>query len=165
MACDFFTVETAWLRTLYVFFANEVGSRRVVWARSTASPDAGWVAQQGRNLLLILPEGAAPRFLVRDRDAKYGGAFEVFRAEGTRVIRTPVRAPRANAHAERWVRTVRAECLDHMLILSRRHLDSVVAEYVEHYNTARPHRSLGLAAPEPRPLQHGARAPGGPDPP
>src|SRR5207249_4369456 len=99
-----------------------------------------------------LPEGAAPRLLVRDRDAKYARTFdEVFRAEGTRVIRTPVRAPRANAHAERWVRTIRAECLDHMLILSRRHLDRVLTEYVEHYNGARPHRSLGLATPEPRP--------------
>src|SRR5205823_1884097 len=108
VACDFLTVETSWLRTLYVFFAIEVGSRRVVWARSTANPDAGWVVQQARNLLLKLPEGGAPRFLVRDRDAKYAGAFdEVFRAEGARVIRTPVRAPRANAHAERWVRTVR----------------------------------------------------------
>jgi len=124
------------------------------------APDAGWVAQQARNLLLTLPEGDAPRFLVRDRDAKYGGACdEVFRAEGTRVIRTPVRAPRANAHAERWVRTVRAECLDHMLILSRRHLDSVVAEYVEHYNTARPHRSLGLAAPARRTSAWRSRSP------
>ena len=94
-ACDFFMVETAWLRTLYVLFAIEVGSRRVVWARSTASPDAGWVAQQARNLLPKLPEGVGPRFLVRDRGAKYPGAVdEVFRAEGTRVIRTPVRAPR-----------------------------------------------------------------------
>src|SRR5438093_10624255 len=108
----------------------EVGSRRVVWARSTATPDTGsWVVQQARNLLLNLPEGAAPRLLVRDRDAKYAGAFdEVFRAEGTRVIRTPVRAPRANAYAERWVRTVRAESLDHLLILSRAHLDRVLAE-------------------------------------
>src|SRR5205823_4484725 len=139
LACDFFTVETAWLRTLYVFFAIEVGSRRVVWARSTASPSLAWLTQQARNLFLNLPEGAGPRFLVRDRDAKYSGAFdEVFRAEGTRVIRTPIRAPRANAYAERWVRTVRAESLDHLLILSRAHLDRVLAEYVEHYNGARP---------------------------
>jgi transposase InsO family protein len=151
IACDFFTVETVWLRTLYVFFVIEVGSRRVTWARSTANPDAGWVAQQARNLFLNLPEGARPRFLVRDRDTKYTAAFdEVFRAEGARVIRTPVRAPRANAYAERWVRTVRTECLDHVLILSRAHLDQVLAEYVEHYNTARPHQSLGLGTPEPR---------------
>jgi putative transposase len=94
VACDFFTVETAWLRTLYVFFAIEVESRLVVWTKSTTHPDASWVAQQGRNLLLKLPEDAAPRFLVRDRDTKYTVAFdEVFRAEGTKIIRTPVRAP------------------------------------------------------------------------
>ena len=152
VACDFFTVETAWLRTLYVFFAIEVGSRRVLWARSTRNPDSAWVAQQARNLLLALPEDDAPRFLVRDRDAKFAGAFdEVFRAGGTRVIRTPVRAPRANAYAERWVRTARSECLDQLPILSRRHLDLVLAEFVHHYNRARPHRGLDLAIPQPGP--------------
>jgi putative transposase len=151
VACDFFTVETAWLRTLYVFFAIDVGSRRVLWARSTRNPDSAWVAQQARNLLLELPEGDAPRFLIRDRDAKFSGAFdEVFRAEGTRIIQTPIRAPRANAYAERWVRTVRTESLDHLLILSRRHLDRVLTEYVEHYNRARPHRGIDLATPEGR---------------
>lgn len=151
VACDFFTVETARLTTLYVFFAIEVGSRRVVWARSARSPDSVWVAQQARNLLLELPEGDAPRFLIRDRDSKFSGAFDdVFRAEGTKIIQTPVRAPRANAYAERWVRTVRTECLDHLLILSRRHLDRVLAEYVEHYNRARPHRGIELATPERR---------------
>jgi transposase InsO family protein len=138
VACDFFTVATAWLRTLYVFFAIEVGSLRVVWARSTANPDGGWVAQQGRNLLLNSPRATGPRFLLRDRDAKYKRAFDdVFRAEGSRIIRTPIRAPWVNAYAERWVRTVRAECLDRMPILSRRHLDRVLVEYMEHYNTAR----------------------------
>lgn len=151
LACDFFTVETAWLRTLYVLFFIEVGSRRVLWARSTSNPDAAWVAQQARNLLLEHPDGTCPRFLVRDRDAKFAGAFdEVFRAEGTRVIQTPIRAPRANAYAERWVRTARTECLDHLLILSRGHLDRVLAEYVEHYNRARPHRGLDLATPQGR---------------
>jgi putative transposase len=151
VACDFFTVETAWLRTLYVFFAIELGSRRVLWARSTSNPASGWVAQQARNLLLELPDGACPRFLIRDRDAKFAGAFdEVFRAEGTRVIQTPIRAPRANAYAERWVWTARTECLDHLLILSRGHLDRVLAEHVEHYNRARPHRGLDLATPQGR---------------
>lgn len=146
VACDFFTVETAWLRTLYVFFVIELGSRRVLWARSTSNPDSAWVAQQARNLLLELAEGAAPRFLIWDRDSKFAGAFdEVFRAEGARIIQTPIRAPRANAFAERWVRTARGECLDHLLILSRRHLDRVLAEYVDHYNRARPHRGLDLA--------------------
>jgi putative transposase len=134
-----------------VFFAIELGSRRVLWARSTSNPASGWVAQQARNLLLELPDGACPRFLIRDRDAKFAGAFdEVFRAEGTRVIQTPIRAPRANAYAERWVRTARTECLDHLLILSRGHLDRVLAEHVEHYNRARPHRGLDLATPQGR---------------
>jgi transposase InsO family protein len=97
-------------------------------------------------------EGMGARFLLRDRDAKYSGPFdEVFRTEGTRILLTPRKAPKANAHAERWVRTVRRECLDHFLVFSRRHLDQVVGEYVEHYNRARPHRSLGLQAPEPLP--------------
>ncbi len=151
VACDFFTVETAWLQTLYVLFFIELRSRRILWARSTRSPDSAWVAQQARNLLLDLPEGASPRFLIRDRDAKFAGAFdEVFRGQGARVIQTPVRAPRANAHAERWVRTAREECLDHLLILSRSHLDRVLADFVNHYNRARPHRALDLATPQPR---------------
>jgi putative transposase len=149
VACDFFTVETAWLRTLYVLFFIEVGSRRVIFAKATSSPDSAWVTQQARNLFMGVPVG--PRFLLRDRDAKYSGPFdEVFRCEGARIIRTPFRSPKANAYAERWVRTVRGECLDHLLILSRRHLDAVHAEFVEHYNGARPHRALGLDTPEPR---------------
>jgi transposase InsO family protein len=149
VACDFFTVETAWLRTLYVLFFIEVGSRRVILAQATASPHSVWVSQQARNLFMGLPGG--PRFLLRDRDAKFSGPFdEVFRSEGARIIRTPFRSPKANAYAERWVRTARQECLDHLLILSRRHLDRVLTEFVEHYNRARPHRALGLDTPEPR---------------
>lgn len=90
------------------------------------------------------------RFVVRDRDAKFSGPFdEVFRSEGIRVIRTPIRAPKANAFAERWVRTVRRECLDHFLILGRRHLAWVLRQYALHYNKTRPHRGLALATPEP----------------
>jgi transposase InsO family protein len=90
------------------------------------------------------------RFLIRDRDAKFSGPFdEVFRTEGVRVIRTPVRSPTANAFAERWVGTVRRECLDHLLILGRRHLERVLREYAIHYNLNRPHRGLALAVPEP----------------
>jgi len=148
VACDFFTVETAWLRTLYVLFFIEVGSRRVIFAKATANPDSVWVSQQARNLFMAI--GGGPRFLLRDRDAKFSGPFdEVFRSEGARIVHTPFRSPKANAHAERWVRTVRRECLDHLLILSRRHLDAVLAEFVQHYNRARPHRSLGLNTPEP----------------
>lgn len=100
-----------------------MGTRRVRWARSTRNPDSALVAQKARNLLLELPEGDAPRFLIRDRDAEFSDAFdEVFRAEGTRIIHAPIRTPQANAYAERWVRTVPNECLDLLLILSRRHL-------------------------------------------
>src|SRR5712691_10815339 len=96
-------------------------------------------------------DGTAPaRFLIHDRDAKFSGPFdEVFRTEGTEVILTPIRAPKANAYAERWVETVRAECLDHVLVLGRRHLERILGAYVEHYNRARPHRGLGLAVPDP----------------
>ena len=97
-------------------------------------------------------DGRAPpvRFLIHDRDSKFSGPFEeVFGSEGTEVILTPIRAPNANAFAERWVRTVRAECLDWMLVQGRRHLDRVLRNYVEHYNRHRPHRSLALAAPVP----------------
>ena len=150
VASDFFTVETAWLRTLYVLFFIEVGSRRVIFAKATASPDSPWVSQQARNLFMDVPRGPI-RFLVRDQDAKYSGPFdEVFRSESAQIVRTPFRSPKANAYAERWVRTVRRECLDHLLILSRRHLDAVLAEFVEHYNRANPHRALGLDTPERR---------------
>jgi hypothetical protein len=143
-ACDFFTVETVWLKTMYVLFFIELGPRRVHLAGVTAYPDWAWVTQQARNL--SIEDGLDNvRFLVRDRDAKFSGPFdEVFRTEDVRVIRTPVRAPKANAVAERWVRTVRAECLDRTLVVSRRHLERLVRDYVYHYNDERPHRGLGL---------------------
>jgi putative transposase len=101
----------------------------------TANPDGRWVTQQARNLLLVLGErGRQVRFLVHDRDAKFCRGFdEVFRSDGGEVLRTPVRAPTANAHAERWVRTVRAECLDWLLIVGRGHLEHVLRVYVQHY--------------------------------
>ncbi len=114
--------------------SSEVGSRRVIVAKATANPHSAWVRQQAKDLLIDVPRGPI-RFLVRHRDAKYSGPFdEVFRSEGARIVRTPFRSPKANAYLERWVRTVRGECLDHPLILSRRHLDAVLAEFVEHYN-------------------------------
>jgi putative transposase len=116
----------------------------------TANPDSRWVTQQARNLLLVLEErGRRVRFLLCDRDAKFSRSFDdVFRSEGSEVLVTPVQAPRANADAERWVGTVRAECLDWLLILGRRHLEQVLRVSVEHDNRHRPHRSLGLAAPD-----------------
>ena len=150
LACDFLTVETAWLRTLYVFFFFEIDTRRVHLAGVTRNPDAAWVTQQARNLSFGFSERDFPlRFLIRDRDAKFTRSFdEIFATEGAEVILTPVRAPKANAFAERWVETVRTECLDWTLVLGRGHLERLLRDYVHHYNTHRPHRGLGLATPE-----------------
>ena len=152
LACDFFTVETVWLRTLYVLFFIELSSRKVQLAGVSAHPHSAWVTQQARNVCFELDARAAPvRFLLRDRDAKFSGPFdEVFRSDGVRVIRTPIRSPKANAFAERFVKTVRHECLDHLLIFGERHLRWALREYLRHYNEERPHRGLFLETPEPR---------------
>jgi putative transposase len=153
LACDFFTVETVSLRRLYVLFFIELESRRVHYAGCTANPTGAWVAQQARNLNLAVGLDRF-RFLIRDRDSKFSADFdEVFRTEGIRVVQTPVRAPKANAYAERVVRTIRAECLDWTLILGRGHLDQTLRTYVDHYNRARPHRALGLVPPLPPEVQ------------
>ena len=151
LACDFFTVDTVLLRRLYVLFVIELGSRRVHLAGVTAHPTGPWVAQQARNLLLDLGDrGAVFRFLIRDRDTKFTRAFDdVWRSTGGQIICTPIRAPNANAVAERWVGTVRQECLDHLLIVGRPHLVHILRSYVEHYNQHRPHRGLGLGTPIP----------------
>jgi transposase InsO family protein len=149
VACDFFTVESVFLRRYYALFFIVHGSRRVWLAGCTANPSGAWVTQQARNLGLDFSEQGV-RFLIRDRDSKYSRpSDEVFRSEGIRVVKSPVRAPKANAIAERFVRTVRAECLDWLLILNRRHLEHVLRVYVDHYNTQRPHRALELRPPEP----------------
>jgi transposase InsO family protein len=149
IACDFFTVETAWLRTLYILVFIELGSRRIHLSPATAHPNSAWVTQQARNLALDLDDRLpAIRFLIRDRDTKFSRSFDqVLRSEGMQVIRTPFRAPNANAYAERVIETVRAECLDWTLILGRRQLDRTLRTYVDHYNRGRPHRALGLAPP------------------
>ena len=156
LACDFLTVETVLLRTLYVLFLIEVGTRRVRIVGVTGNPDGRWVAQQARNLAI---EGRLDNvgFLIRDRDAKFTSAFdEVFRTEDARVMLTPIRAPKANAFAERFVRTVRNELLDLTLVTGRRHLVRLLAEYEAHYNSHRPHRGLALEAPAGR---HAERSP------
>ncbi|WP_235079139.1 integrase core domain-containing protein [Amycolatopsis orientalis] len=145
LAVDFFHVDTVLLRRLYVLFFVEHDRRRVHGAGVTAHPTAAWVVQQVRNVLMELDgrvEGL--RFLFRDRDAKFTTAFdEVFASVGIDVLRSLVRVPRANAIAERWVGSVRRECLDRMLIVNRPHLEQVLAECVDHFNHHRPHRSLG----------------------
>jgi len=117
----------------------------------TAHPTGAWVAQAARNLLMDLDEHAHRfRFLIRDRNAKFTTAFDaIFSAAGIETIKIPPRAPRANAYAERWVRTVRSECLDWTLVWNRAHLQRVLTTYVRHYNTGRPHRGINLEVPVP----------------
>jgi len=149
LATDFFTVETVGLTRLYVLFVVEVQRRCVHLVGITAHPTGAWAAQQARNLLMDLDEQAHRlRYLIRDRDTKFTTAFDaVFTAAGIDVVKIPRRAPRANAYAERWVRTVRSECLDWTLVWNERQLHWVLTEYLRHYNTVRPHRSLDLQSP------------------
>jgi putative transposase len=160
LACDFLTVESIFLQRIYVLFFISLATRRIEYVACSSSPNGRWVVQQARNLAMQV-EGAQPfRFLIHDRDTKFSRAFdEVFRSEGIKVIRTPVQAPNANALAERWVRTVRADCLDRILILGHRHLEHVLRVYRRHYNEHRPHRALELLPPngrEPPPLRAAA---------
>lgn len=151
LAVDFFTVETITLQRLYVLFFIELGSRRVHLAGCSGNPDGAWVTQQARQFAWTLQEPPGRfRFLIRDRDSKFSRDFDtVFASQGIEIIKTPVRAPKANAFAERFVRTARAECLDWLLIANRRHLERVLRTFVGHYNSHRPHRSLDLRPPEP----------------
>ena len=151
LAVDRFTVETISLQRLYVLFFIELGSRRVRLAGCTANPSGPWVAQQARQLAWTIQERPGScRFLIRDRDSTFTRGFDaVFASEGIRIIKTPVRAPKANASAERFVRTIRAECLDWLLIVNRRHLERVLLVFADHYNAHKPHRSLNLKPPDP----------------
>ena len=151
LACDLFHVDTVLGKRIYVLFFIEHVTRAVHIMGVTTNPTGTWVAQQARNLMMALGERARHiRFLVRDRDTKYTLVFDqVFTSLGMRVIQTPVRAPRANAIAERWIGTVRRECTDRLLIYSERHLRHVLAEYKRHYNRHRPHRARGRRPPQP----------------
>jgi len=157
-ACDFLQVTDLLFRPLFAFFLVELGSRRVVHVGVTRHPTDTWVAQQLRE---ATPYGEQPRFLVRDNDAKYGPCFtRLAEASGITVVRTPIRAPRANAVAERFLRSVRRECLDHLLLLGEAHLRRALGEYVVYFNQARPHQGLGQRVPalgvSPVPTRHDA---------
>lgn len=143
LACDFLTVDTVLLRRFYVLVFIELDTRMVYLTSATAQPTGARVTQQDRNLADALNRTRPPKFLIRDRDTTFSISFdEVSRSEGIRVIRTPVRALRANAFAERFIGTVRRECLDRMLIFSPHHLEPALRAFIEHYNAHRPHRSL-----------------------
>jgi putative transposase len=152
VATDFFTVDTVLLRRLYVLFFIELGRRRIWITGVSAHPDARWVTQQARNVAGDLVDSDLDlRHLVRDRDTKFTAGFdEVFRSEGAEIVRTPFRAPNANAYAERFVRTVRSECLDHLLVVNARHLERILQSYARHYNGHRPHQGLSQEIPVPR---------------
>lgn len=149
LVCDFFTVETLFLETLYALFFLEVGTRRVRPAGCTARSTTARVTEQARNLTWTLHEDGQPvRYIIHDRDAQFPATFDaVFATEGMAVVRTPYRAPHANAFAERWVRSAREECVDHLLIASEAHLRRVPTAYAAYFDEARPHRGRDQCVP------------------
>ena len=151
LACDFFTVEIILLQTIYVFFFIELHSRRVHFAGITTNPNQFWVTQQARQLFWEFSDGDTPfRFLIHDNNRALCLAFDtVFKSEGFHVINTPVQAPNANSFAERWIRTAREECLDLILIFNAAHLQRVLLEFVDYYNSARPHQGIDQQSPIP----------------
>lgn len=162
IACDFATVDTALLRRYYVFFFIDVTTREVLLAGITANPTGAWTTQAARNLFLAHSDRLQRcRALVRDRASQFIAPFdEVFRSEGIKILKTPIRTPVANAFAERWIGTLRRELLDRTIIWNRRQLHRLLTDYVAHYNEHRPHRSLNQQPPRP-----GAARPRSPDPP
>jgi putative transposase len=153
VACDFFTVDTALLRRYYVLFFIHIPTREVFFAGVTANPTGAWTTQAARNLFMRHADQlTCSRALVRDRGSQFVDAFdEVFRTEDFKILKSPVRTPVANAFAERWIGSIRRELLDRTIIWNQRQLDRVVVDYIEHYNTHRPHRSLEQRPPLPAP--------------
>jgi transposase InsO family protein len=150
LACDLFTLDSVWLQRLYVLFFVSIGTRRVEYVACTSKPDTAWTSQQARNLLMDLGDRSQRRrFLIHDRDTKFTRGFDsIFRSEAIEIIRTPIQAPNANAYAERWIGSVRRECLDRLLIVGRRQLEHVLRVYIRHFNQHRPHRALDLRPPD-----------------
>jgi len=163
LACDFLTVETVWLTRIYVLFFVSLERRQIEFVASTANPNSDWVAQKARNLLMLLDDRKQSfRFLLHDRDSKFGSGFDqILRSEGMTIVRTPVRAPNANAYAERWIGTAPARVPRPDPDRQRRQLEHVLRVYAAHYNRHRPHRSLSLQPPD-ESASAAARAPAGP---
>ncbi|TME54256.1 MAG: transposase family protein [Chloroflexi bacterium] len=153
IAIDFFTIESVFLRTIYVIVFLELGSRRLLWADCTTNPDSAWVTQQARNVAYEIEDLGLPvRFAIHDRDAKFTSGFDaVLESEGVEVIRTPFRAPRANSHCERSIGSARREFFDFVIVIGERHLRLLLDLWLDHYNRGRPHMALDLVAPDPRP--------------
>ena len=149
LACDFFTVETIWLKTIYVLFFIHLGTRKIYVSGCTANPDTTWITQQARQIVWELKDHAQKiSFLLHDNDTKFSSSFDsVFTSENIEIIHTPFQAPKANAYAERWVRYVREECLDQILIVNENHLYRTIKEYGRYYNHSRPHQGLGQQCP------------------
>jgi putative transposase len=145
VACDFATVVTAKFRRLYVLVAIEIGTRKILHCNVTAHPTAEWTAQQFRE---AIPSDHSYRFLIHDRDSIFSNEVDqTVKNLGLKVLRTPARAPQANAYCERLIGTMRRECLDFMIPLGEKHLRTILREWVRHYNHGRPHRSLGPGLP------------------
>jgi transposase InsO family protein len=152
VAADFFSVDTIFFKRLYVLIYMHLATRRILLASCTSNPSEAWMSQQARNLIWTLEEeGIDLSAVIHDRDKKFAPAADmILRSAGARVIITPLLAPKANAHAERWIGTCRRECIDWMLVVNLRHLEAVVREFCIHYNQERPHRSCQLRPPAAR---------------